>query len=186
MKKMALWVITLFLHPEKEKAAGMRTQSQRVSQWLLICLILADNARDNKNLHLDGHSLASRRSRERRCCRISLRLPAFIGVTIFSQVPWPETHYHLLHYPLSPLNRSGNHLACSRTSLRTAEQIVSCVQMTCDQNPGDDCDDPLAPFVHCGILLSSPFVRHMFCDTLRNHVRTLPTVAEKANRRGIL
>jgi hypothetical protein len=58
-----------------------------------------------------------------------------------------DHHVNLFHNPFGPLHGSGNHLVGSRTSLWPAEQIVCPVEIAGHDYPGNDPDDPLAPFV---------------------------------------
>jgi hypothetical protein len=51
------------------------------------------------------------------------------------------------HDPLSPLHCSCNHRFCSRAAFRI-EQIISCLEMTSNQNSRHDCEHTLSTFVH--------------------------------------
>jgi len=40
------------------------------------------------------------------------------------------------------------------------EEVFSCLEMSCNKNPGNDTDDVLSSFVHCKSIASLLFVRH--------------------------
>jgi hypothetical protein len=69
---------------------------------------------------------------------------------------------NLLHNPFGPLHSSRNHLVGSRTSLRPAKQVISPFQIAGHDDPGNDGNDPLAPFVHLGIVHLSLCIRQGF------------------------
>src|SRR5438445_9138287 len=70
------------------------------------------------------------------------------------------------HYPVGPLDGSGNH--CLRLRAPTiVEQVFGRLEMTGDQNPGDNCQHAFASLIHC----NGDFNIFAFCSSNQNHDR---------------